>query len=85
MTDTRKVYDESEEVYMDMEEIGNDFQSIQEWLANHWSDVPDEEENGDMYDKIMTAKIWDQFEEFASGLGYSLEEEEEDEHGTEKE
>ena len=76
MADTRKVYDESESVYMDMEEIGNDFESIQEWLANHWIDVPDEEEDGDMYDKIMTAKIWDQLEEFASGLGYILEEDE---------
>ena len=74
--DTRKIYDESEQVYKDMEEIGSDFKSVQEFLANHWIDVPDGEEDGDMYDKIMTAKLWDQLEEFASGLGYILEEDE---------
>ena len=77
MADTRKIYDESEGVYLDTEEMGNDFKSIQEFLANHWIDVPDEEEDGDMYDKIMTSKLWDQLEEYAAGLGYLLEEEEE--------
>ena len=68
-----RLYDEHEEEYV---EDVNTFEGIQEYLANQWIDVPDEEEDGDMYDKIMTAKLWDQLEEFASGLGYTIEEEE---------
>ena len=67
-----RIYDETEEVYV--EDIGNDFQSVQEYLANHWIDVPDEEENGDMYDRIMEATTKQQLEEYASGLGYTIEE-----------
>ena len=73
--DTRRIYDWTDERYV--EDEGNDFKSIQQFLANQWEDEGEESEYHDMYDKIMTAKLWDQLEEFAAGLGYSLEEEEE--------
>ena len=74
MGETRWVYDESEQVY---EGGPSDFKSIQEYLANHWIDVPDEEEGGDMYDKIMAATSWEQLEQYADGLGYLIMEGEE--------
>ena len=71
--DTRKIYDVTDERYV--EDWPNDFKSVQEFLANQWIDEKDDSDYHDMYDKIMTAKLWDQLEEFASGLGYILEEE----------
>lgn len=72
--DERKLYDETDECYV--EDVGNDFESIQEFLANQWVDEEDDSPNYDMHNKIMTAKIWFQLEEFAAGLGYTLEEDE---------
>ena len=69
-----RIYDETEQEYV--EGLGNNFISAQEYLANHWIDVPDDEENGDMYDKIMEADSWEELQGFASGLGYTIEREE---------
>ena len=75
MADTRKLYDVTDDRYI--EDEGNDFKSIQQFLANQWVDEREDSDNHDMYDKIMTSKLWDQLEEYAAGLGYLLEEEEE--------
>jgi len=72
--DERLIYDTTDDCYV--EDVGNDFESVQEFLANQWVDEGDDSYYKDVHDKIMTAKIWDQLEEYAAGLGYLLEEDE---------